>query len=122
MAKEFGDARLYELEFLAKLNRDSIILPASNLEPGSEREMAASLIHAGYLNDLNIPWRHIDHGHKITPLGLTPLEMELRSNNMCALSECLAGQQVLLQIRHRGRNLLKCSHLHTLHQILHMLD
>jgi len=50
------DARLTELEFLAKIAR----LGSLEVGPvtGADRDLAAFLASRGYVNELNIPWRH----------------------------------------------------------------
>jgi diguanylate cyclase (GGDEF)-like protein len=102
MAKEFGDARFEELEFLVKLNRvGAIYLHAMDLPPGPRRDMVASLIQSGLVNDLNISVQHVENRPFLN--GVPELEVRILDHRYRSLSRVLGGQDVDLQIGHRGR-------------------
>ena len=94
------DARLTELEFLAKIARQSSI----EVGPltGADRDLVAFLASQGYVNNLNIPWRH-PSGHTTGLPGESELERLLQQEKIDTLSKVLGGKVVALQISHAGR-------------------
>jgi diguanylate cyclase (GGDEF)-like protein len=98
MAKEFGDARFEELEFLTRLSRIAgIHVTPSELAHRPSRDMIASLVHGGLVNDLNVDWA------QGSTRDLASLQELLRLHKWQSLDKVLAGQETYLQITHSGR-------------------
>lgn len=95
-----SDARLSELEMLARIERQGS-LPVGPLK-GAERDLVAFLASRGYVNDLNIPWQHGRSVGGGLP-GESELERRLQQRRIDTLSQILGGQLVVLQISHAGR-------------------
>jgi|SRR5579871_55483 len=102
MPDDFGDARLEELEFLSMLNREAGYNVGDEiLNPGPRRDMIALLVREGYVNDLNIAWRHQSIGNVLA--YLKDLKDQLDRERWNTLSSILGGQPTNVQISHRGR-------------------
>ena len=94
------DARLTELEFLAKIARQSS-LEVGPLT-GADRDLVAFLASRGYVNDLNIPWQHQNRPSSGLP-GESQLERLIQQEKIDTLNKVLGGQTVDLRITHAGR-------------------
>lgn len=100
------DARLRELQFLARLNREGRIDLKGGVAQGPEKEMIAELVHTGYINGIgSIDWSFKDdlqYIHVSRPENNDVLmgAERLRWNS---INRLLGGQEVPLQISHAGR-------------------
>src|SRR5882672_8994666 len=100
-----ADARLRELQFLARLDREGPL----NLQPmpeGPERAMIAELIFAGYINSIGtIAWNYqyeIQYQHVSRP-EMNDLFMGAERERWNSINRVLGGQQTTLRISHGGR-------------------
>jgi diguanylate cyclase (GGDEF)-like protein len=97
MTEEFGDARLRELAFLSKLDRDGGMFLSQ--PPGRMREMIASLIQSEFVNDVSVS---TGQANLLQP-GLWAFKGRIELDKLRSLNQVLAGQEVHIQIGHRGR-------------------
>ena len=93
------DARIREMQFLAKLDRESDNLPVPTFRDGTpspERQMVVSMVHDGYVNGIEEVSGLISSQ---SPALLKHYEVQV-GGNIFAL---LCGQQLKIKISHKGR-------------------
>ncbi|MDC3987298.1 GGDEF domain-containing protein [Polyangium jinanense] len=91
------DARVREMQFLARLDRDGEIKHPGHFERIEDQQMVVSLIHDGYLNDGFAQLKSLSPGR----------EGELLARRQLVLGEhihaTLNNKPITLKISHRGR-------------------
>jgi len=94
------DARLKELDLLARVDREGSI----QIGPlhGQDRDLVAFLASERYVNDLQINWEY-KGGRTGGMPGETELERLLHQERIDGLSKILGGHSVTLRITHAGR-------------------
>src|SRR4051812_16392197 len=96
MRDNFGDARVEELLLLAELDRIAGRMADNEiLHPGPRRQMIATLIQEGFVNDFPTSWDH--------NVGAIGLETKIHLERLSALNNVLGGQPTSVRISHRGR-------------------
>jgi hypothetical protein len=104
MPEGIHDARMRELAFLARLERETLVtLPSEQLyRDPLLKSIAISLLREGYVNGLDsMPWQP---GTPVSLLGAKPnvlVTFELRLWQQVAA--VLSDQETALRISHRGR-------------------
>lgn len=97
------DARLEEMEFLARLARSEDMVHTENRHPKDthRRRMIAHLIVDGYLNDIgSVIW---NPGQKAVHEGRNRLQLVLEEQRTETISRLLTGQPIKVSIGHKGR-------------------
>lgn len=95
------DARLSELEFLSKVEREGSLETGPLI--GTERDLVAFLALRGFVNDLSIPWQHGDGRISTGLVGESQLKRLLHQQRIEVLSRVLGGKGASLRITHAGR-------------------
>jgi diguanylate cyclase (GGDEF)-like protein len=100
------DARLRELQFLARLDREGPLDLQTHTLDDLQKAMLAELIYAGHLNGIGtIGWVYRDdfqHMHVSRPEN-NNLFLDAERQRWNSINRLLGGQQVTLRISHAGR-------------------
>ncbi len=100
------DARLRELTFLAKVEREGRVTICEGYPPPAgdteHRQMIVQLLHEGCLNGLDL--MHVPAGYELHILNNKySLEMDFEVRLWREIASVLSGQTTFLRISHKGR-------------------
>src|SRR5437667_1241485 len=107
MPPDLRDARLRELRFLAKLERDGIYRPSSEeLRDEFFKQMIALLVFDGLINGVGSQgwsyWGQFGRSENRLPENNRLLQ-EIEYSRWSTLDEVLGGQHPVLRLSHKGR-------------------
>lgn len=99
MTEMMNDARLRELVYLAKLEREGL-LRDSDAKDSPHRRLLVHLVHEGYVNDASRShWPDYDN---VFRENINMLQQRIEKEKWTNIARLVAGQDVGLQISHRG--------------------
>jgi diguanylate cyclase (GGDEF)-like protein len=106
MSNGYGDARLRELAFLARLERESslkVTIEDVRQDP-AVKSMLVHLLNEGLVNGFDtLPWAAGEAAGAARIEGMTLVQFRREDRLARDIANMLSGQEVLLRISHKGR-------------------